>query len=89
VAARAEARRKHVAGQIRTAELPVTHKVWKFGSPYTLVLTKTDELFRREAEARENAITSLEWLTRHSGRQPKHESGASDTSRQAQENVTS
>lgn len=85
----AEARRKHVAGQIKSAELPVTHQVWKFGSPYTLVLTKTDELFRREAKARENAITSLEWLTQHSGRQPKRKSGASDTSRQAQENATS
>lgn len=75
----AEARRKHVTSQIKTAELPVTHRVWKFGSPYTLVLTKTDELFRREAKAREIAITSLEWLTQHSGRQPKHESGASNT----------
>ena len=58
----AEARRKHIAGQIRTAELPLTHQVWKFGSPHTLVLTKTDELFRREAKARENATASLAWL---------------------------
>jgi hypothetical protein len=58
----AEARRKHVAGQIRVAELPVTHQVWKFGRPHTLVLTKTDDLFRRDAKARENATSSLAWL---------------------------
>ena len=37
----AEARRKHVKDQISAAELPVRHEVWKFGSPHTLVLTKT------------------------------------------------
>src|SRR5579863_3029131 len=58
----AEARRKHVADQIKAAEFPVKHQVWKFGSPYTLVLTKTDDLFRREAKARENATSSLAWL---------------------------
>ncbi len=64
----AEARRKHIAGQIRTAELPVTHKVWKFGSPHTLVLAKTDELFRREAKARADAMAGLEWLAGRRGR---------------------
>ena len=59
----AEARRKHVKDQIRTAELPVKHETWKFGSPHTLVLTKTDERFRREAKARKDATASLEWLT--------------------------
>jgi hypothetical protein len=59
----AEARRKHVISQIRTAELPVKHETWKFGSPYTLVLSKTDELFRREASARDVAAAGLEWLT--------------------------
>jgi len=58
----AEGRRKHVKGQISAAELPVKHEVWKFGSPHTLVLTKTDELFRREAKARKDATASLEWL---------------------------
>jgi hypothetical protein len=58
----AEARRKHVKGQISAAELPVRHEIWKFGSPHTLVLTKTDELFRREARARKDAAASLEWL---------------------------
>ena len=58
----AEARRKHVKDQISAAELPVKHEIWKFGSPHTLVLTKTDELFRREATARKDAAASLEWL---------------------------
>ena len=58
----AEARRKHVKDQISSAELPVKHETWKFGSPHTLVLTKTDELFQREAKARKDATASLEWL---------------------------
>ena len=45
-----------------SAELPVKREIWKFGSPHTLVLTKTDELFRREAKARKDATASLEWL---------------------------
>ena len=64
----AEARRKHVKGQISAAELPVRHEIWKFGSPHTLVLTKTDDLFRREARARKDAAASLEWLATGSGR---------------------
>jgi hypothetical protein len=43
-------------------QLPVKHEIWKFGSPHTLVLTKTDELFRRQATARKDAAASLEWL---------------------------
>ena len=31
--------------------------------PYTLVLTKTDELFTREKDARHIAVTDLAWLT--------------------------
>ena len=58
----AEARRKHVKGQISSAELPVKHETWKFGSPHTLVLTKTGELFRREAKARKDAAANLDWL---------------------------
>ncbi len=55
----AEARRQHVKDQIKAAELPVRPEIWKFGSPHTLVLTKTDELFRREAKARKDATASL------------------------------
>jgi hypothetical protein len=64
----AEARRKHIKHQISTAELPVKHEIWKFGSPHTLVLTKTDELFRREVKERKDAAASLEWLAAASGR---------------------
>jgi hypothetical protein len=59
----AETRRKHVTEQISNDELPVRYEVWKFGSPHTLVLTKTEELFRREAKTRKDAAASLEWLT--------------------------
>ena len=59
----ARARRNHVKDRISSAELPVKHEIWKFGSPHTLVLTKTDELFRREAKACKDATASLEWLT--------------------------
>ena len=64
----AEARLKHVNSQISPAELPVSHEIWKFGSPYTLVLTKTDEMFKREATEREDALASLEWLALVPGR---------------------
>ena len=67
----AEARRKHVKDQVSSAELPVRHEIWKSGSPHTLVLTKTDELFRREAKARKDATASLEWLAAQRKRQPK------------------
>ena len=58
----AEARRKHVKNQISSSELPVSHEIWKFGSPHTLVLTKTGELFQREAKAPKDATASLQWL---------------------------
>ena len=37
----------HVHRRIEGAELPVTHQTRRTGSPYTLVLTKTPELFER------------------------------------------
>jgi hypothetical protein len=67
----AEARRRHVKDQIRSAELSVRHEVWKFGSPHTLVLTKTSELFQREVKARKNAAADLEWLAAQRRPQPK------------------
>jgi hypothetical protein len=59
----AQARPKHVKNQVSAADLPVMREVWKFGSPHTLLLTKTDELFRREAKARKDMAASLGWLT--------------------------
>jgi hypothetical protein len=58
----AKQRRQHVHSRIDAAELPVTHQTRRHGSPYTLVLTKTDALFTREQEARIRDETDLEWL---------------------------
>ena len=55
--------RRHVHTQIDSAGLPVRHQTRRQGRPYTLVLTKTDELFTREKDARRNAMTDLAWLT--------------------------
>jgi predicted 2-oxoglutarate/Fe(II)-dependent dioxygenase YbiX len=58
----AQQRRQHIHSRIDAAELPVTHVTRRQGSPYTLVLTKTDALFAREQEARTTDATDLEWL---------------------------
>ena len=54
--------RHHVHSRIDGAELPVTHVTRRQGRPYTLVLTKTDELFTRELRYRASATADLEWL---------------------------
>jgi hypothetical protein len=58
----AQQRRQHIHSQIDAAELPVTHKTWRQGRPYTLVLHKTGALFAREQEARARDETDLQWL---------------------------
>jgi hypothetical protein len=55
--------RRHVHSQIDSAELPVRHETRRQGRPYTLVLTKTDALFTRAENARQQAKTDLAWLT--------------------------
>ncbi|RJQ89316.1 2OG-Fe(II) oxygenase [Amycolatopsis panacis] len=55
--------RRHVHTQIDSADLTVRHQTRRQGRPYTLVLTKTDELFTRAATARRNAEADLAWLT--------------------------
>jgi hypothetical protein len=55
--------RRHVHSRIDSAELPVRHQTQRQGRPYTLVLTKTEELFTRAANTRHKAITDLAWLT--------------------------
>ena len=55
--------RRHVHSQIDAAGLPVRHQTRRLGRPYTLVLTKTDELFTREKDTRHKAMTDLAWLT--------------------------
>lgn len=55
----AQARRQHVHRQIDDADLPVRHVTRRTGSPYTLVLTKTRDVFEREADARARAGAEL------------------------------
>ncbi|HEX6467952.1 MAG TPA: hypothetical protein VF069_02575, partial [Streptosporangiaceae bacterium] len=62
----AKEKRRHIHTRIDTAELPVRHETKRTGSPYTLVLTKTGELFEKERRARRRAVTDLAWLTDNS-----------------------
>ena len=55
--------RRHVHTQIDSAGLPMRHQTRRKGRPYMLVLTKTEELFAREKDARQQAVTDLAWLT--------------------------
>lgn len=54
--------RQHVHQQIDAAGLPVRHTTRRQGRPYTLVVTKTEDLFHREHEERRQARTDLDWL---------------------------
>ncbi|SES39015.1 hypothetical protein SAMN04487983_10486 [Streptomyces sp. yr375] len=54
--------RRHVHSRIDTAELPVDHRTRRQGRPYTLVLTKTEELFSHELATRRQAGADLTWL---------------------------
>jgi 2OG-Fe(II) oxygenase superfamily len=63
----AKEKRRHIHTRIDAGELPVRHETRRRGSPYTLVLTKTQELFERERRARHRAVTDLAWLTENSG----------------------
>lgn len=58
----AKQRRQHVHTRIDAAEAPVTHVTKRRGSPYVLVLRKTDDLFVGEQKARDQAASDLEWL---------------------------
>lgn len=60
----AKQRRQHVHTRIDTAEIPVTHVTKRQGSPYVLVLRKTDDLFAAEQKARGQADSDLKWLAR-------------------------
>ena len=55
--------RRHIHAQLDSAGLPVRHHTRRQGRPYTLVLTKTNELFTRATNARHKAATDLAWLT--------------------------
>ncbi|HMQ65127.1 MAG TPA: 2OG-Fe(II) oxygenase [Arachnia sp.] len=58
----AQARRQTIHRLIDDAGLPVTHVTRRTGSPFTLVLRKTKDLFEREADARRRAEADLAWL---------------------------
>jgi hypothetical protein len=58
----AKQRRQHVHARIETGEVPVTHVTKRQGSPYILVLRKTDDLFTGEQQARDQADSDLKWL---------------------------
>ena len=63
----AKPRRQHIHHQLDEAELPVTHTTTRQGSPHKLVLTKTPELHRRDAEHRratERSLTTVEHYLR-------------------------
>jgi hypothetical protein len=55
-------RRQHVHRRIDAHELPVRHRTRRSGSPYTLVLTKTNALFELEAAERRARQADLDWL---------------------------
>jgi hypothetical protein len=58
----AKDRRRHIHSRIDEAELPVRHETRRTGRPYTLVLTKSQDLFVHERRARERDGADLDWL---------------------------
>ncbi|MCU0268471.1 MAG: 2OG-Fe(II) oxygenase [Acidimicrobiales bacterium] len=56
----AKARRQHIHHRIDDAELPVTHRTRREGSPHKLVLTKTADLHRQAAQRRATLTNALE-----------------------------
>ncbi|MGK3995637.1 2OG-Fe(II) oxygenase [Sorangium sp. So ce1024] len=58
----AEERRRHIHGVIDLNRLPVTHVTLRRGRPYTLVLTKQEALFERDAALRAQQKALLAWL---------------------------
>ena len=59
----AKAKRMHVHRRIDAHELPVRHTTHRSGSPYTLILRKSQALFEREAKTLRSWQTDLDWLT--------------------------
>lgn len=59
----AKDKRQHVHTRIDGAELAVRHETRRQGRPYTLVLSKTKDLFKREEQTRRLDEANLAWLT--------------------------
>lgn len=60
----AKPRRQHIHQRIDQAELPMTHRTVREGSPHKLVLIKTTALHERDHERRQGAQASLTVLRR-------------------------
>jgi hypothetical protein len=58
----AKDRRRHIHGVIDAHRLPVAHTTIRRGSPQTLMLTKQEALFEREAALRARQKALLRWL---------------------------
>ena len=58
----AKPRRQHIHQRIKEAELPVTHRTMRQGSPHKLILTKTADLHTRAADLRQATRASLQSL---------------------------
>jgi hypothetical protein len=56
--------RAHIHQILDSQDLPVTHTTRRAGRPFTLVLTKTDALFERDAKERELWERDVLWLTK-------------------------
>lgn len=67
----AKDRRAHIHSTIEVHELPVAHETRRTGSPYTLVLQKTPELFAREAQDRNAWRRALNALTQKRASRPR------------------
>ena len=72
----AKERRAHVHRRVDAAELPVTHQTRRQGRPYTLVLSKTGELFDRERRRRRRNEADLAWLNQGSQAVPSRRRSA-------------
>lgn len=59
----AEPGRRHVHLRIENAELAVRHETRRTGRPYTLILTKTEDLFRREQAVRTRDAADLAYIS--------------------------
>jgi hypothetical protein len=58
----AKEHRMHVHQIIERNELPVSHQTRRTGRPFTLVLTKLETLFERDAARRKRWVEDLAWL---------------------------
>jgi len=61
----AKKRRQHIHHVVNNMKLPVTHTTERAGSPHKLHLTKTEQLFKREASLRDKYKKALVSLEKH------------------------